>query len=364
MWCSAGSSTSWWRGRAPPGDPEALRAAAGTGRRRRDCPPRGRQARAHRGRVGPPFSSSPSRAGAMSPSEYSTTTPAGRPRRRPDRLPSAGARPGTGASATRAAPAAPRRSRTRPRRPSPSPSCSVPPLHAVNGALELVLVHRRAAVDAEALGIRVELVARPPLGPSCECWPRALGRGLVLPRGRRRPPSPHRPGRALCSRCTRRSPRRSPRRCPRSGRAAPGRRGCARTAARACRSTAARAWRLPPRCAPASAARELLGLLLQLRLARGAEVGVAHRDNVRVQRVSVLLPVLGERLGGIGFAGAVSQQGEVAPAASLFRSATRSSKKRLRSFSSSRPVFFSTVRMWWPRAPWFFSCSCWSTSTS
>jgi len=66
---------------------------------------------------------------------------------------------------------------------------------------------------------------------------------------------------------------------------------------------------------------------------------------VRVQQVGVLLQVLGERLGGIGFAGAVSQQDEVAPAASLFRSATRSSKKRLRSFSSSRPVFFSTVRM-------------------
>lgn len=56
MWCSAGSSTSWWRGRPPPGDPEAVRAvraAAGTGRRRRDCPLRGRQARARRGRVGP-----------------------------------------------------------------------------------------------------------------------------------------------------------------------------------------------------------------------------------------------------------------------------------------------------------------------
>ena len=26
MWCSAGSSTSSWRGRAPPGDPEADRA--------------------------------------------------------------------------------------------------------------------------------------------------------------------------------------------------------------------------------------------------------------------------------------------------------------------------------------------------
>lgn len=75
MWCSAGSSTSWWRGRAPPGDPEAVRAvraAAGTGRRRRDCPPRGRQARARRGRVGPTVRSSPSRAGAMAPSENST----------------------------------------------------------------------------------------------------------------------------------------------------------------------------------------------------------------------------------------------------------------------------------------------------
>src|SRR5438046_188389 len=60
-------------------------------------------------------------------------------------------------------------------------------LLAVDGALELVLVHRRAALDVELLGLLVELVARAALGPTGSRPLPAAARGRHVLRRRPRP---------------------------------------------------------------------------------------------------------------------------------------------------------------------------------